>query len=333
MILVTGGTGYIGSHTVVELLNQNKEVIVLDSLVNSDINVVDKIKKISSKDFYFEKLDLCDFESLNSVFQKYSITSVIHFAAFKAVGESVQKPLMYYRNNLLGLINLLDCCAINKVQNFVFSSSCTVYGEPKQMEISETAPVAVAESPYGNTKKIGEEIIRDMVKASSLRSVNLRYFNPIGAHKSGLLGDYPKGTPNNLVPYITRVAKGQLDCLNVFGGDYPTPDGTCIRDYIHVVDIAQAHVDALQLLEKMNLGECEEINLGTGKGNSVLEVIQTFEKATGIKIKYKISPRRPGDIMAIYANTNKAKEKLNWTAKLNLEDMLFSAWNFEKMIE
>lgn len=330
MVLVTGGTGYIGSHTVIELLERGREVVVVDNFSNSDASVLEKIKTISPKSFVFEQVDICDENALEKVFQKYAVESVIHFAAFKSVGESVNEPLKYYKNNILGLVTILEMCAKFEVKNFVFSSSCTVYGESPQVEIDENAPKNHPSSPYGNTKKIGEEIIEDFVKSASIKAINLRYFNPIGSHFSGLLGDNPKGIPNNLIPYVTRVAKGELEVLNVFGGDYPTADGTAIRDYIHVVDTASAHVNALDYFAQMELNNVECFNLGTGTGNSVLEVIKSFEKATGEKINYKISPRRAGDITAIYANAQKAKEKLHWEAKLSLEDMMSSAWLFQQ---
>jgi UDP-glucose 4-epimerase len=330
MILVTGGTGYIGSHTVVELLKRNYKIVLVDNFINSDSSVLEKIKTINPSPFNFEQIDICDYQALDAVLLKYPIDSVIHFAAFKSVGESVNDPLKYYKNNISGLVNLLECCLKHKIKNIVFSSSCTVYGEPSQMEIDETAAVSIPSSPYGNTKKIGEEIIRDFIKSSHFKALNLRYFNPIGSHDSGLIGDNPTGIPNNLIPYLTKVAKGELKELNVFGNDYPTKDGTCIRDYIHVSDVAKAHVNALDYFEKMDEGTCEDFNLGTGTGNSVLEVITTFEKSTGEKIPYKISPRRPGDITAIYANAQKAKLKLNWQAEYSLTDMLTSAWKFQQ---
>lgn len=334
MILVTGGTGYIGSHTVVELLNHGYDVVVIDNFLNSNQSVLKRIQLINPKRFFFEEIDVTNEVALAAIFKKYSITSVIHFAAFKSVGESVQDPLMYYRNNLGSLISVLGCCKAFGVTNFIFSSSCTVYGEPKFPEISETNALAKsAASPYGNTKKISEEIITDFAKVNDFKAVLLRYFNPVGSHKSGLLGDEPVGIPNNLIPYLTKVVDGELPYLQVFGNDYSTKDGTAVRDYIHVVELAQAHVKSIKYTEQLNTGSVDAINLGTGVGSSVLEVISAFEKATGKMVKYEIAPRRAGDVESIYAKPSKAKEKLGWEAKLSLEDMMRSAWNYQVTIK
>ncbi|MDP4266539.1 MAG: UDP-glucose 4-epimerase GalE [Bacteroidota bacterium] len=330
-VLVTGGTGYIGSHTVVELQQKGYEVIIIDNLSNSYENVVDSIEKITGIRPGFEQIDLCDKLSLDDFFNKHqNITSAIHFAALKAVGESVEKPLLYYYNNITGLINLLICMIKYKVNNLVFSSSCTVYGQPEILPVSEKSPVLKPLSPYGNTKQIAEEIITDTSGKSKIKGILLRYFNPIGAHSSALIGELPIGVPNNLVPFITQTAIGKRECLNVFGNDYNTPDGTCIRDYIHVVDIAKAHVIALErLLSEKNESGIEIFNLGTGKGNSVLEIINTYQKVTCNKLNYRIVPRRPGDIEKIYADTALANNVLGWKAEKTLEDMILSAWNWE----
>ncbi|MFT6717585.1 MAG: UDP-glucose 4-epimerase [Saprospiraceae bacterium] len=330
MILVTGGAGYIGSHTVVELLKEGYKVLVVDNFVNSTEKVLGKIAKLSSKSFDFEKVDVVNQEALEKVFSKYSeISTVIHFAAHKSVGESVKDPLEYYRNNVGGLVSVLEVCKKFKVINFIFSSSCTVYGQPKEIKIDEDTKIAKAMSPYGNTKIIGEEIIQDFAKGNDIKSVLLRYFNPIGSHDSGLLGDEPKGIPNNLIPYLTKAVDGELKNLQVFGNDYNTKDGSCVRDYIHVVDIAIAHVKSIKYLETVENHVVDPINLGRGKGSTVLEVISAFENATGKKVPYQIAPRRAGDVEAIYANPSKAKVKLGWTAKLSLENMMTSAWKFQ----
>ena len=334
MILVTGGAGYIGSHAVVELLNQGMDVLVLDNFLNSNRGVLQRIGLINPKPFLFEEVDVTNEADLSKIFSKYEITTVIHFAAFKSVGESVEDPLMYYRNNIGSLVAILACCSKYKVKNFIFSSSCTVYGQPNKIEIDETVELTPsAASPYGNTKKISEEIIRDFAKVNQIKAVLLRYFNPVGSHKSGLLGDDPIGVPNNLIPYLTKVVDGELPFLKVFGNDYPTKDGTAVRDYIHVVELAEAHVKSIKYVESLSNGTVEAINLGTGVGNSVLEVIEAFEKATGEKVNYKIAPRRAGDVAAIYAKPLKAKQKLNWEAKLGLEEMLQSAWNYQLTVK
>jgi UDP-glucose 4-epimerase len=334
-LLVTGGTGYIGSHTVVELQEAGYEVVIIDDLSNSSVEVVDQIEKISGVRPAFEEFNLQDLNKLEAFFSKYPmIEAIVHFAAFKAVGESVDKPLMYYRNNLVSLLNLLDCMSKFKVSNFVFSSSCTVYGQPDQLPVTETTPRKPAESPYGNTKAVSEDIIRDFISATAgMNAIALRYFNPIGAHPSALIGELPRGVPNNLVPFITQTAAGVRELLSVFGDDYNTPDGSCIRDYINVVDLAKAHVLAInRLINKKNSDQYEYFNVGTGKGASVLEVIKSFESATGVKLNYKIVNRRAGDIEKIFADTTKANKVLGWKAEVTLKETLLSAWNWEKKI-
>ena len=333
-ILVTGGLGFIGSHTVVELHNEGFEVIIIDDLSNSSKHVLGKIKSITGKQPVFEKIDLKDQQALKKFFNDHkNIEGVIHFAASKAVGESVEKPLLYYHNNISSLIYLLEEMESNKVSNFIFSSSCTVYGQADKMPITESAPFKPAESPYGNTKQMGEEITSDTSKVSSLKAIALRYFNPIGAHKSAKIGELPIGIPQNLIPYLTQTAAGIRKELSVFGGDYPTPDGTAIRDYIHVVDLAKAHIVALKrLIENKNKAAFEVFNIGTGKGSSVLEVIKTFEKVTKQKLNYKIVGRREGDIVEAYADTSFANKELKWKAELSLEEALASAWKWQQSI-
>ena len=333
-IVVTGGLGFIGSHTVVELQNEGFEVIVIDNLSNSSESVLDGIFNITGKRPVFEKMDLRDKESVQDFFQKnHDISGVIHFAASKAVGESVGNPLLYYENNLNSLVYILQELKELQNANFIFSSSCTVYGQAEIMPITENASVQAAMSPYGNTKQIGEEIIIDTAKVTSINSILLRYFNPIGAHPSAEIGELPLGVPQNLVPFITQTAIGLREKLSVFGSDYPTPDGTAVRDYIHVVDLAKAHVIALQrLLNKQNIDKVETFNLGTGTGSSVLEVIQAFEKVSGQKLNYQIVGRREGDITSAYANTDKANSVLGWKTQLSLEDALASAWKWEQKI-
>ncbi|WP_396139600.1 UDP-glucose 4-epimerase GalE [Flavobacterium sp.] len=333
-ILVTGGLGFIGSHTVVELQNEGFEVVAIDNLSNSSIEVLDGIEKITSKKPIFEKIDLREKSAVQNFFKKHQdITGVIHFAASKAVGESVENPLLYYENNINSLVYLLQELANLPQANFIFSSSCTVYGQAEKMPITEDASVQPANSPYGNTKQIGEEIINDVAKVTNINAVLLRYFNPIGAHSSAEIGELPIGIPQNLVPFITQTAYGLRKELSVYGNDYPTPDGTCIRDYIHVVDLAKAHVVALQrLLNKQNLEKVETFNLGTGKGSSVLEVINAFEKVSGQKLPYKIVGRREGDVISAYANTDKANKVLGWKAAFSLEDALASAWKWEQKV-
>ncbi len=334
-VLVTGGTGYIGSHTVVELQSVGFEVVIIDDLSNSSADVVDHIEKISGIRPAFEAFNLLDTDRLDAFFEQYAgIEAIIHFAAFKAVGESVEQPLAYYRNNLVSLMNILDCMSKYKVPNLVFSSSCTVYGQPDQLPVTENTPKKEAESPYGNTKAISEEVLRDVVKVNpDFKVIALRYFNPIGAHPSSLIGELPRGVPNNLVPFITQTAAGIRQQLSVFGDDYDTPDGSCIRDYINVVDLAKAHVVAInRLINNANSERYEFFNVGTGNGASVLEVVNTFEKATGVKLNYKIVARRPGDIEKIYADTTIANTVLGWKAETSLSDTLLSAWNWEKRI-
>ena len=335
-ILVTGGLGFIGSHTVVELQNEGFDVVVIDDLSNSSESVLDGIERITNKKPIFEKIDLRDKTSVSQFFLRHSdISGVIHFAASKAVGESVGNPLLYYENNLSSLIYLLKEVLNLKASNFIFSSSCTVYGQADEMPIDESAPIKAAESPYGNTKQIGEEIIADVSKVHpNFNAIALRYFNPIGAHESANIGELPIGVPQNLVPYITQTAIGLREELSVFGADYPTPDGTCIRDYIHVVDLAKAHVIALQrLLNATNLSNYETFNLGTGKGSSVLEVIQSFERVSNTSLNYKMAARREGDVISAYANTEKASTTLGWTTELTLDDALRSAWQWEQHIQ
>lgn len=334
-ILVTGGLGFIGSHTVVELQNEGYEVIIIDDLSNSSIKVLDGIKTITGNAPLFEKLDLKEKNEVENFFKKYSdIKGVIHFAASKAVGESIQEPLKYYENNIGTLVYILKELSNLTEASFIFSSSCTVYGQADELPITENAPVKIAESPYGNTKQIGEEIIRDTCKVnSSLKAIALRYFNPVGAHESGKIGELPIGVPQNLVPFITQTGIGLREQLSVFGDDYPTPDGTCIRDYIHVVDLAKAHVVALKrLLRNKNKSNFETFNLGTGKGSSVLEVVKSFEKVSGEKLNYKIVGRREGDIISAYADTKKANKELGWKSELHLDDAMRSAWKWEQLV-
>jgi UDP-glucose 4-epimerase len=333
-ILVTGGLGFIGSHTVVELQNEGFEVVVIDDLSNSSVEVLDGITAITGKKPEFEKIDLRDKDAVQNFFKKHEdVSGVIHFAASKAVGESVKNPLLYYENNLGSLVYILQELQKKDAANFIFSSSCTVYGQAESMPISEESPIQPALSPYGNTKQIGEEIIRDVANISNIKAILLRYFNPVGAHPSANIGELPLGVPQNLVPFITQTAIGLREELSVFGDDYPTPDGTCVRDYIHVVDLAKAHVTALKwLTESRNADKVEVFNLGTGKGKSVLEVIHAFEAASGRKLNYKIVPKREGDITEAYADTTKANNVLGWKAELSLEDALASAWKWEQKV-
>lgn len=334
-ILVTGGTGYIGSHTVVELIEEGFDVVVVDNLSNSNVEVLDGIERITGKRPDFEQFDLCNAKLVKDFFNKYSsIGAIIHFAAYKAVGESVDKPLDYYRNNLMSLINLLESMRDFKVPGIVFSSSCTVYGQPDILPVSEEAPIKKANSPYGNTKQISEEIIQDSIAANeSIKAISLRYFNPIGAHPSAEIGELPTGIPNNLVPFITQTAAGLREQIRVFGTDYNTPDGSAIRDYINVVDLAKAHVVAIKrLLENKNKNRFEVFNLGTGRGVSVLEIINSFEKATGVKLNYTLTGRRAGDVEQVWADTAYANEELGWKANKSLDETLLSAWNWEKKL-
>jgi len=334
-ILVTGGTGYIGSHTVVELQNAGYEVVIIDNLSNSNIEVLDGIEKITGTRPVFVELDLNDKEGVRNVLNTHpGIKGIIHFAASKAVGESVHKPLLYYRNNLVTLINLLELMPEFAIDGIVFSSSCTVYGQPDILPVTEDAPIKPALSPYGNTKQINEEIIRDSIYAGlPFKSIILRYFNPTGAHPSAEIGELPNGVPQNLVPFVTQTAMGIRQELSVFGDDYDTPDGSCIRDYINVVDLAKAHVIAMdRMLENKSADKLEIFNLGTGIGVSVLELIKTFEKGTGVKVPYKIVGRREGDIEKVWANPVHANKVLGWTAKETVEDTLVSAWNWQKKL-
>ena len=332
-VLVTGGLGFIGSHTVVELSNRGYTPVIVDNLSNSKIGILNRLNKLTNTDLEFHRIDLSDRFETQNLFKRIEIDAVIHFAAYKAVGESVEKPLLYYRNNLDSLINIIESCESNEVKKLIFSSSCTVYGQPDMLPVTEDTPKQDAESPYGNTKQIGEEIIQDFCKSQpDFHAISLRYFNPVGAHESAKIGELPLGVPNNLVPYITQTAAGIRERLSVFGGDYNTPDGTCIRDYIHVVDLAKAHIAALEHTENMG-SSYDFFNIGTGKGASVLEVIKAFEKVNGEKVNHEIVNRRPGDIEKIYAETTKANTLLGWKAELSLEDMMRSVWNWQKAIE
>ncbi len=332
-ILVTGATGYIGSHTVVALAEAGYLPILLDDFSNSSAEVLPRLAKIIGYPPPFYQLNLCDKVALNEVFaQEQTICAVMHFAASKAVGESVANPLKYYHNNLLSLLHLLESMPAHEVHTFIFSSSCTVYGQPTTLPVTEESPVLPAESPYGNTKQIGEEILRDASRAdTALRVVSLRYFNPVGAHPSGLIGELPNGTPSNLMPFITQTAAGLREKIAVFGNDYPTPDGSCVRDYIHVVDLAEAHVVALTRALHNNMDAPFEVfNLGTGKGHSVLEVIRTFERVNQVSLPYEIAPRRPGDVEQVWADTTRANTVLKWKAERTLEEMVRSAWLWEQ---
>jgi len=332
-ILVTGGTGYIGSHTAVELIEKGFEVISVDSLYNSEAWINDRIGMITGTTPFLEIFDMCDVEKLDRLFNNYKgITAVIHFAAFKAVGESVNKPLEYYRNNILSTINLLEMMKKYHVRYIVFSSSCTVYGQPDILPVTEEAPLKPATSPYGNTKKICEDIIRDTtIAGNDIMGISLRYFNPIGAHPTALIGELPRGVPENLVPFITQTAIGIRDELKVFGNDYNTPDGSCIRDYLHISDLAKAHVKAVErFIEGKNKKNYEVFNLGTGKGVSVFEAINSFERVSGLKLKYSITGRRPGDIEKIWADPSLANREMGWKTEYSLDDAMKSAWEWEK---
>ena len=328
-VLVSGGAGYIGTHTTVELIEAGYDVVIVDNLSNSEMAAIEGVRKITGVNVPFEQVDCTDKEALGRVFDQYKFNSIIHFAASKAVGESVEKPLLYYRNNLQSLITILELMRDKGVRNIVFSSSCTVYGQPDVLPVTEQAPRQSATSPYGNTKQICEDILRDTVHAyPELFGIALRYFNPIGAHKSGLIGENPNGIPNNLMPYITQVAVGKLKELGVFGNDYDTPDGTGVRDYIHVVDLANGHVKALKKIEE-NAGLCI-YNLGTGHGYSVLDIVKNFEEANGIKIPYSIKPRRPGDIATCYCDPGKAERELGWKAQYGIKEMCADSWRWQK---
>ena len=334
-ILVTGGTGYIGSHTVVELQQSGYDVVIVDNLSNSYLSVVDDIEKITGIRPEFENIDLTEAEKTTDFFERNPhMSGVIHFAALKAVGESVENPLGYYNNNILSLLNLLNGMIKCNINNIVFSSSCTVYGQPDELPVTENAPVKKALSPYGHTKQISEEIIENTCNAEKIQSILLRYFNPIGAHKSAIIGELPIGVPNNLVPYITQTAIGKRDILSVFGNDYDTPDGSAIRDYIHVVDLAKAHVVAIdRLTKKNNKKKVEVFNLGTGNGFSVLDTIKSFKKVSDVKLNYIFAERRAGDIEKVWADTKFANEELGWKAEKNLDEMMLSAWNREKAMQ
>lgn len=332
-ILVTGGLGFIGSHTVVELVNAGYEPVIVDDLSNSQLAILDQLTKIIGYKPAFHQLDLsieADVQQLAQV--EPDIEGIIHFAAFKAVGESVKKPLKYYRNNFYSLINLLGAYNARPV-NFVFSSSCTVYGQPDKLPVDEAAPVKAAQSPYGNTKQIAEEILQDVVAAgSNFKVIALRYFNPVGAHETALIGELPIGVPQNLVPFITQSAIGKRGKITVYGNDYNTPDGSCIRDYIHVVDLAKAHVAALKLMAKPDFTGYDVFNIGTGQGTSVLEIIHAFERSTGVKLEYVIGPRRAGDVEQVWGDVTKSTQKLNWKTELGIDSMMASAWEWEKYI-
>jgi UDP-glucose 4-epimerase len=334
-ILVTGGCGFIGSHTIVDLVENNYEVICIDNNSRSNAAMLNGVEKILNRKVKNYKVDLCNFDDTHAVFQENpGITGIIHFAAYKAVGESVEKPLLYFENNLTSLVNILKCAEEFKVPHFVFSSSCTVYGNPDAMIVTEETPQKPAESPYGATKQMGERIVEDAVKASGLKAILLRYFNPVGAHPSINIGELPIGRPANLVPAITQTAIGKLPMMQVFGTDYDTRDGSCIRDFIHVCDIAHAHTLALDfLVAEKNTNACEIFNLGTGDGYTVLEAIKAFEEVSGVKLNYKLGPRRAGDVIAIYANNNKAKKSLLWNPKYGIRDMLDTAWKWELKLQ
>lgn len=333
-ILVTGGMGFIGSHTTVELQQAGYEVVIVDNLSNSDASVLDGIEKITGRRPKFYEADCNDFDAMKQIYEENKgIAGVIHFAASKAVGESVEKPLLYYYNNIVSLINQLRLMKEYQTGGIVFSSSCTVYGQPEKLPVDESAPFMPATSPYGNTKQINEEILRDTIHSGvPFKAISLRYFNPIGAHPTAYIGEEPHGVPANLIPYITQAAAGIRKELTVFGDDYPTPDGTCIRDYIHVVDLAKAHVAAIDRMLHQDGESYEYYNIGTGKGESVLELLTAFEKATGVKVPYKIGPRREGDIVAVWANPKKANDILGWHAESTIEDSLRSAWKWQEHI-
>ncbi len=337
-VLVTGGTGYIGSHTVVELQSSGYTPIVVDSLVNSDVETLTQIEKITGKRPEFHQIDLCNHAAVKKLREEHpDIKGLIHFAALKAVGESVEYPVLYYQNNLSSLLNVLDVFSESEI-DLVFSSSCTVYGQPDRLPVSEQAPLKKPESPYGSTKQMAEQIIQDWVSTQKeAQAISLRYFNPVGAHESALIGELPRGTPQNLVPYVTQSARGKRGPITIFGNDYDTPDGTAIRDYIHVVDLAKAHVAALAMMEKnrkhKQINSYDVFNIGTGKGHSVLELIKAFEKTTGVKLDYTIGPRRPGDITQVWSDVHKSTKILGWKATRDLETMMESAWAWENYLK
>jgi len=334
MVLVSGGAGYIGSHTAVELINAGYDVVVADNLSNSDMSGVEGVRKITGVDVPFVNVDCCDKEAFRKLFEQYNFNSVIHFAAYKAVGESVTDPMKYYRNNLLSFMNVVELMREFSRPNIVFSSSATVYGEADELPVTELTPRKPATSAYGNTKQMCEDILRDSVNAyDGLKGIALRYFNPIGAHPSALIGELPRGVPQNLVPFITQTAAGIRECLSVFGDDYDTPDGSCLRDYIDVVDLAKAHVVAItRMIEDKNKQKYEIFNVGTGNGVSVLELVESFQRVNELKLNYKIAPRRPGDVVAIWADTTLANDELGWKAERSLDDILRSAWAWEKNV-
>ncbi|MBR6346818.1 MAG: UDP-glucose 4-epimerase GalE [Bacteroidales bacterium] len=332
-VLVSGGAGFIGSHVTVELIEAGYDVVVADNFSNCDMTCFEGVKKITGRDLPLVKMDFCDADAANKIFTDYKIDAVIHFAAFKAVGESVAKPLMYYKNNLESFLNVLEAAQSHGGCNVLFSSSATVYGEPDKVPVTEETPRKDATSPYGNTKKMCEDILNDAVKASGglLKGILLRYFNPIGAHPSALIGELPRGVPNNLVPFITQTAIGKRECLSIFGNDYPTPDGTCLRDYIDIVDLAKAHVYAVtRMIEGKMKKDVEIFNIGTGRPVSVLELVNAFEKVNGLKLNYKFAPRRPGDVTAIWADPTLANTEMGWKATRSVEETLAAAWAWEK---
>ncbi len=333
-VLVTGGAGYIGSHTTVELVNAGYDVVIVDNLSNAEMSAVEGVREITGVEVPFEQVNCCNVERMESVFCKYPIDAVIHFAAFKAVGESVEKPLEYYRNNFGSFVKVLQRMVAHNVNNMVFSSSATVYGKADTLPVTESSPRKDPTSPYGNTKQICEDILQDAIVAyPNLKGISLRYFNPIGAHPSALIGELPRGVPNNLVPYITQTAAGVRDHLNIFGGDYGTPDGTCLRDYIDVVDLAKAHVAAVgRMIDGKNRERYEVFNIGSGKAISVMDVVNTFEKVNNIKINFQIAPRRAGDVESIWADVTKANNELGWKAKRTLEETLSASWAWEKKL-
>ena len=333
-VLVSGGAGFIGSHVTVELIQAGYDVIVADNMSNCDKTGLLGARKITGRNIPFHKVDFCNHTAVERLFQTYKIDAVIHFAAFKAVGESVEQPVMYYRNNLDSFLNIIDVARTHGCGNILFSSSATVYGQPEELPVTEKSPRQEATSPYGNTKQICEDILRDSVKAyGGLKGISLRYFNPIGAHPSALIGELPRGVPNNLVPFITQTAIGKRECLKIFGNDYPTPDGTCLRDYIDVVDLAQAHVCAVSRMIDGKMKDSYEVfNIGTGRPLSVLELVNAFQEVNGVRLNYKFAPRRPGDVTEVWADPSKANEELGWKAKRSLEETLRAAWNWEKYL-
>lgn len=333
-VLVSGGAGYIGSHTAVELIGAGMDVVIADNLTNADMSGVEGARRITGVDIPFVDVDCCDRKAFAEVFRRYDFDSVIHVAAYKAVGESVEDPMKYYRNNLTSFMNVVDLMREFGRHNIVFSSSATVYGEADELPVTEQSPRKPATSPYGNTKQMSEDILRDSIKAyPSLKGIALRYFNPIGAHPSALIGELPRGVPQNLVPYITQTAAGIRECLSVFGDDYPTPDGSCLRDYIDIVDLAKAHVAAIRrMIDDKNKERYEIFNIGTGRAVSVFELVKTFERVNGLKLNYKVAPRRAGDVVAIWADTSLANRELGWKAERSLDDTLRSAWAWEKHV-